>query len=255
MINLTDKNILILGAMESELALLYNTINLHVIKTGVGRKKVHKCIQNKIIPLLSSQKIDLAINIGFAGSLDKNIKKYTLVFPRKITHHATQKTLLINLEKWSSFLDNIHSLHIGPSHLGGHLLCIDHIFNKKDKRLLNKKESGYHYIDMESFWLGRFMQERGIPFFVIRCILDAYTFQFPPLQFLRKKWPLLLWKEALLYFPLHPRELLNLYLLHIYEKKAAHTNTFALTLFLKYYNKEAAPRTHEAAHVHNPHLA
>ena len=222
--------------MESEIALLKNKANLRIIKTGVGENRVNKCIKKKLIPLLSNQRIDLAINVGFAGSLDKNVKKFALILPNKITHPATKKSIYIDINKWPYFLKKINPLNDEKYHIGGHLLCADHILNKEDKNKLREKEKDYHYVDMESYWIGRFMQQQGIPFLVIRCILDDYSFQFPPLKFLRAKWPLKLWKEAIAHFLFHPIDLMNLHLLRIYEKKAACENTMAVTLFLKSIN-------------------
>ncbi|MGA1824905.1 MAG: hypothetical protein ACMUIP_09585 [bacterium] len=233
MTNSRYKNILILGAMECEIALFKNRTDLHIIKTGVGERSVNKCIQKKIIPILKNHKIDCAINVGFAGSLARDVKKLTLILPNKITHQATKKSISIDSALWLPFVEKISPLQSKKYNIGGHLLCADQILNREDKKKLSAMDEKYTYVDMESYWIGQFMQERGIPFVVIRCILDDYNFQFPPLKFLRAQWPLALWKEALVHFLFHPVELINLHLLRIYEKKAACENSMAVSLFLE----------------------
>ena len=227
------KNIMILGAMELELAHIKISENLQVIKTGVGKKRLKLCIEKKLKPYLNNQKIDLAINIGFAGSLDKNIVKNTVVLPKRITHHSLKETLHVDLSKWHDLFSTNNFSDKKKFNIGGHLLTVDYIFDKKDKKNLEGMEDKYHYVDMESYWICHFMQKMGVPFLVMRCILDDYNFNFPPIKFLKEKWPSKLKKEALFYFPRHPIDFINLLRLHFYEIKAIKLNTKALFLFLK----------------------
>lgn len=93
---------------------------------------------------------------------------------------------------------------------------------------------GAEIVDMESYWIGRIVSSRDIPFLSIRSISDCSEDSLPPFDRFLGPDKLYL-KKAILYFLAHPVELAGLFHLYRQTRKAEKNLTAFMDSFITRY--------------------
>lgn len=163
--------ILITAALNEELLPLKNILRagfsrerfagFTFLKTGLGIKKSSKIFRDH----LKNNSYNFVLNIGTAGSLDRNIKIGSIFFPTQFSSLSQGDVLTI--ENPIS-----HSVFIPPNWKLGELFTslkpIDNPQKKRKLKLLTSSKA----VDMETFGIAYICRENNIPFSAIKVITD-----------------------------------------------------------------------------------
>lgn len=186
--------IIIIGAMDVEIEKIIETYNmtkevntnreiylskykdkeLIVSKSGVG--KVNSAINTQYI--IDKYNPDYIVNVGIAGSIDKNIKIFDTIISTSVKYHDFPLINWIpgnNNIKSSDVLINKTIESIKHLYLNYHLGIFatgDSFVTNNETRDKISKETGAIAVDMESASIGHTCEVNNIPFIIIRNISD-----------------------------------------------------------------------------------
>ena len=136
-----------------------------------GYGKYSKGAVNKLL----NHGVDIVVNLGFAGSISKDLKNGDIVFINNIYNEKKErlstfkldKNLLTDLEKKIKFIKC-------------NLLTVKQIVvGKKEKLNLVKKFKSVSVIDMEAFYIKKELLKSNIPMISLKVIFDDLTFDIP----------------------------------------------------------------------------
>lgn len=242
------QKIAILGATDNELKLIrrkiildrsiyeydkfllhgrYNGLEVLLLETGVGDKK----IQYRIQQLLKKYPIDLAIFIGFIGALKKDMEVGDVIVPGRLisaSHDLKEycpSLELINLSKMiickgiRVYFDEVN-------------LTVEKMYLRNDKIKLMQTNPIVSSIDMEAFEIAEIFFNKKIPFIVIKAVSDKWDFFLAHFNFLCSLTCKNMLSRLLLYGLQYPLEIIGLIRFMADCKKALKNNLKFLEKFL-----------------------
>jgi adenosylhomocysteine nucleosidase len=173
-----------------------------LIQTGIGKDRAERAAT------LACEKYSLSglISFGFGGSLTDRLKVGDLILCRSLLSSDPSETAL-QVESDPAFLEAGLSLRMdGFPALPGICISVEKLITDPvEKRLLGQQYVA-DVVDMESYWVGKASQDRGIPFLAIRAISDTVDRRLPDLGDLNSLPGHMVRKAAGFIFA-HPREL------------------------------------------------
>lgn len=162
------KNILITAATELEISSLreleFDNHDINYFVTGIG-EKARDNIARKIS--IIGEKTDVVINLGLCGSLSQNIKKRTLLVPRKVNFENETKPP-IELKNI-----NIRKVNQSISYRAAPLLTVLEPVNGRDRKMnLLKTYPEAAGVDMELYYWAEELKSKDIKLVAIKIISD-----------------------------------------------------------------------------------
>jgi len=156
--------IVVIAGLARELRFLKN---VHNVKTFQGYSK------NALIAARTalSEKPDVIISFGLAGSMNPQVKNGKIIIPQNIVDKFG------NIKKVSKKYSNFFNKRISSKVFRQNLITVDKIeHNLNNKKYLKKNIS---FIDMESSYIQKEASKKKIPFIAIRVIFDDLSFSIP----------------------------------------------------------------------------
>ena len=173
---------------------IYFIPNTHVIITGIGAQRTSRALRQwaekeKSVPPDSS----FLLSVGFSGATHKSLHSYDIVLANQVrwityeTGWHTKKELCFPEE---NLLPSYHGRQFKDSRIvWGQIGTVSRpVFLPHSKKKLGES-CAICSVDMESFVIAQWAQERHLPFLAIRIILDNVEeplFGWKPLEFPRR---------------------------------------------------------------------
>jgi nucleoside phosphorylase len=148
-------------ANKSGISIVRGTIghrSIEVIHTGVGEKT---CRQ-RIGRFLENKQFDFLISVGFAGSLNHQLRLNDLLFAKNFSTVDLRHASLSNVSVYSA-----------------DMLTVPAMIDSSEEREKIARESGASAVDMETEFIARACAAHGIPLLALRVITDTPTQPFP----------------------------------------------------------------------------
>ena len=124
---------------------------------------------------LLRKKIDLIINFGYAGSLDKSVRTGDIIIPRRVVN-ASGNIYKVNTKYFNFFRKKIRKETFTQD-----LYTSTNIENDLNSTVLKikKKKKIFSFVDMEAIHVCKVAAENNVPFIVIKVIFDDLDFKIP----------------------------------------------------------------------------
>jgi len=136
-----------------------------VCQTGIGRRA-----QGVARSLLQRLEARYVLSVGTAGGLAPDVQAGDVVCCERVVHAWEQGEVAGDEELAAAALECARGL--GCSHQAGVSVTVDRVaWTPRDKAVL-RKSSGADIVEMESFWIGRAANEKGLPFLAVRAVSD-----------------------------------------------------------------------------------
>jgi adenosylhomocysteine nucleosidase len=181
-----------------------------LILTGIGKSPSEGSFEYA----LSHYSVDTIIFLGFGGGLASDIKVGDLVICNKV---LSEDDSYIALESDNNLFQSALKVHLDrPVSIStGNCLTVSKILTDPDQKQTLGKTYSAQVADMESYWIARLAQSKGIRFLAVRAISDGIHERIPPFdRWITQEgnWRI---KESLAHFLGHPKDLTGLF--HLYR--------------------------------------
>ncbi len=137
-----------------------------LIITGPGRQAAARGAEVLIV----GHRPRWLVSVGFAGALDPNLKRNTLLIPDRIMTPQGD-VLKIDIQGTS------HDAGVQPSHS---LVTVDHIVRTAHDKAELFRSTGADAVDMETHAVASLACDRGVRFLSVRVISDEASTDLPP---------------------------------------------------------------------------
>jgi len=165
-----------------------NSRPITIIQTGMGAnnaRKTAKFFKDNYLEYIKSSisgpwNNTEVLMIGFCGSTDISVKVGDIVVYRSIENieHSNEKEFFLN----GSLELKDRSIHFlikdGPIYVTG--ANVPKVITDPDIKKKLNSDFGVHAVDMESYWIGKAVQEMKLPFSSIRVVSDGAEDVLPP---------------------------------------------------------------------------
>ena len=150
----------------------YFSKEIIVVLTGMGRENAEKAAKD----LVKEYSPDLALSIGFGGALYKDAVIGEIVWGSRV--FLIQKDIIETLEL-SYARDAIRRLPRNLAIREGSILTLENWMEKKDIKKILPDEFSFPVCDMETFFLAKWAEEKGLPFLAMRSVTDLIDEEIP----------------------------------------------------------------------------
>jgi len=149
------------------------TQKIAIVRTGIGKENMKKAVDLS----LKYIKPTLMVNIGYAGGLDPHLQAGDIVFSNQVIDEQTGETWDVETEHLKKLEELAKSLD-ARYHTGKSITVDKAITDPHQKAFLGTKFEAIS-CDMESSGLAVASKESGIPFVIVRSILDPMDILIP----------------------------------------------------------------------------
>lgn len=176
------ENISILKTIEKAMLKFYvgtlNNVNVIAVYSGVC--KVNAAIATQL--LIEIFNIDIIINAGVAGGIDKNVKLFDTIIVNKTAYHDVAEDILTEFHPWLQsiyFKANENLISIAQKYslkskypiLFGTIVTGEKFIIDSEREKINKKFNALA-VDMETASIAHVCYVNKVPFITIRTITD-----------------------------------------------------------------------------------
>jgi adenosylhomocysteine nucleosidase len=147
-----------------------------LVRAGIGREAMDRATRY----LAERYRPRFCLHIGYCGGADPSLQAGDMVIANPVVDSATGE----KFEPPSSAIDLAETLlsEMGIRHRSAGLVTVDEIAREPfDKAFLGTQHEAVA-IDMESAALARACSAAGIPYVVVRAVLDPLDYEFPDLD-------------------------------------------------------------------------
>ena len=199
-------------------------------QTGMGKD----CALQAAGHILESYPVSAIISFGFGGALAAERQIGELVLCQKLfcENSAAGGPVYSSDERLAALAvqamkDRALSLFTGS------LLTVDRLAASAREKQTLGEAVGAQVVDMETYWIAGLAAARNVPFLAVRAISDTLDEILPPFDRFINSNSAWLWKDALRYFLVTPRDLLKLPGIYRHSQRACDSLTaFLSTLVL-----------------------
>ncbi len=205
---------------------VYQDRDCLLVQTGPGKQRAETAARF----VLERFPVGAVISFGFAGALHPGLRAgdviiCTMLYNGNGRSHASpaEQTLFSD----ASLLEPaVRAFEVAKVRYccGSTVTVPEPVCSRHEKEKLHRN----HYagiVDMESYWVGRIAAEKRVPFLAVRAVSDTLGQGLPPFARLLDGNGSFLWKRALGYFALRPREMLQLPALYRSSRRARQSLT------------------------------
>lgn len=174
--------------------------------------------------------IEGAVLVGVAGAINPASKPGDTFIPQIFISDQGNRPYYVDYGFYNKLsLSNIKCF------IGGKAVSSNKLYRTVDKVGMFNKENNVVFVDMEAFEFAKIMNEKKVPFLVIKSISDEINFRFPSdIRYIKEKYTLKdirwLFREC---FPFRINDLIAVVKFKRRWKKAVKLNTKVLKKFLK----------------------
>lgn len=174
--------------------------------------------------------IEGAVLVGVAGAVNPASKASDTFVPQIFTSDQASKSYYVNYD----FYNKVSTFNM-KAFIGGKAISSNRLYRIKDKVAAYNGDNAVVFVDMEAYTFAEIMNEKEIPFLVIKSISDEISFRFPSdIRYIKEKYKLqdIIWllKEC---FPFRLGELIAVVRFKLRWHKAVKRNIKVLKRFLK----------------------
>lgn len=202
-----------------------------VLRCGVSARNVRRGLE-----FLFSRfpEIEGAVLIGVAGAINPASKAGDNFIPQIFLSDQGGRPFYVDYDFYNKF-----STTSIKAYIGGKAVSSNKLYRIKDKVDLYNKDNAVVFVDMEAYEFAKIMDEKEIPFLVIKAISDEISFRFPTdIRYIKEKYAFAdivwLFKEC---FPFKVGEIIAVFRFKRRWNKAVKKNVKVLKRFLKKKNK------------------
>jgi adenosylhomocysteine nucleosidase len=138
-----------------------------LVQTGPGRARAQRGAQR----LIDGHRPRWVVSAGFAGSLNPEIHRNTLLLPTEVTNVEGRRFAT----DWPTSAQPPASVE-----RRGRLLTVDDVVLKADQKARLRREHDADLVDMESSAVAALCGERSVPFVSLRVVSDDALTDLPP---------------------------------------------------------------------------
>jgi adenosylhomocysteine nucleosidase len=140
-----------------------------LVQTGVGGEAARRAAETA----LGEGEVEAALSIGFAGALDPGLQAGELVLCRRVSCWGEGENPVVASDAGllAQAFRGLRQADL-PFSQGEALTVPRFIATAEEKRRLSRALPA-RIVEMESYWVGRVAQDRGVPFLAIRAVSDT----------------------------------------------------------------------------------
>lgn len=198
-----------------------------VLRCGISARNVKRGLD-----FLFSRfpEIEGAVLIGVAGAINPASKPGDTFIPQIFTSDQGSRPYYVDYD----YYNRLSTSNI-KCYIGGKAISSNKLYRIQDKVDTFNSDHNTVFVDMEAFEFAKIMNDKKIPFLVIKSISDEISFRFPSdIRYIKEKYTLndirWLFREC---FPFKVNDLVAVFQFKLRWKKAVQRNTKILKKFLK----------------------
>jgi len=170
--------IAVLAALKWELKPLEGRVEKTLLlRTGMGRANVKKAFKKLFRGTETAPKPEAVLSVGFCGALCPRLREGELILAEEVM--AVGEKIRFTTDGWELEQAEGALSRQGLPYHRGRLLTVEHVVAEPEEKQRFARNFSALACEMEGYWIAEEASSHGIPFLILRAVLDRADEELP----------------------------------------------------------------------------